>query len=159
MRLLSAVFLAASITLPTCAWAQYSVNDIGWLSGCWHAVGAEAGSVEHWLAPAGGSMLGVARTVRKGKTVAFEFMQIHEDKGALIFTAKPSAKPEASFMLLTLDKQKVVFENLRPEFPQRIIYHLQANGSLLGRIEGRLQEQDLDKGIDYPMLRVSCAEK
>lgn len=134
--------------------AANTIQDLQWLQGCWQPVGAETGSEEHWLVPAGGSMLGVGRTVRKSKTIAWEFMRIQENADSLVFTAIPSGKPEASFQLLSLDKQRVVFENTRPEFPQRVIYQLNADGSLLGRIEGKMKDQE--KGIDFPMQRISC---
>ncbi|BBB60902.1 hypothetical protein UNDKW_2629 [Undibacterium sp. KW1] len=137
--------------------AANTIQDLQWLQGCWQAAGAEAGSEEYWLAPAGGSILGMGRTVRKSKTVAWEFMRIQENADSLVFTALPSGKPEASFQLLSLDKQRVVFENPRSEFPQRIIYQLNADGSLLGRIEGKMKDQE--KGIDFPMQRISCTKQ
>lgn len=137
--------------------AGNSIQDLQWLGGCWQATGAvEPGSEEHWLAPAGGGMLGMGRTVRKGKMVAWEFMRIQENADSLVFTAMPSGKPEASFQLQTLEKQKVVFENPRPEFPQRVIYQLNADGSLLGRIEGMIKDQL--KGIDFPMQKIACTK-
>lgn len=150
-------FMAAAgvvILSTNTSWAANNIQDVQWLQGCWQAAGAEAGSEEHWLVPAGGSMLGVGRTVRKSKTVAWEFMRIQENADSLVFTALPSGKAEASFQLLSLDKQKVVFENLRPEFPQRVIYQLNTDGSLLGRIEGKAKDQE--KGIDFPMQKISC---
>lgn len=54
------------------------VAQVAWLQGCWRAAGSEAGSVEYWTAPAGGTMLGLSRTVRGGKTAAHEFLQIRE---------------------------------------------------------------------------------
>ena len=36
----------------------------------------DAGSGEQWMTPAGGTLLGISRTVAKGRTVAHEFMQI-----------------------------------------------------------------------------------
>ncbi|MFZ6657924.1 DUF6265 family protein [Undibacterium sp. TJN19] len=157
MKLACIAGLSASILFSAPALAGNNILDLQWLSGCWQASGAEPGSEEHWLAPAGGSMLGMGRTVRKSKTVDWEFMRIQESNDSLVFTAKPSSKPEASFTLLSLENQKVVFENPRPEFPQRVIYQLNADGSLLGRIEGTVKEQL--KGIDFPMQRVACAAR
>ncbi|MFZ6874627.1 DUF6265 family protein [Undibacterium sp. Di27W] len=155
MRLKSMLFLSIGMLSCSTSWAGNSIQDVQWLQGCWQAAGAETGSEEHWLAPAGGSMLGMGRTVRKGKTVAWEFMRILENADSLTFTAIPSGKPEASFQLLSLDKQRVVFENPRPEFPQRVIYQLNADGSLLGRIEGKIKDQE--KGIDFPMQKIPCS--
>lgn len=156
MQLRSMLFIGVGLLLSNSSWAGNGIQDVQWLQGCWQAAGAEAGSEEHWLAPAGGSMLGIGRTVRKGKTVAWEFMRIQENADSLTFTAIPSGKPETSFQLLSLDKQRVVFENPRPEFPQRVIYQLNADGSLLGRIEGKVKEQE--KGIDFPMQKIACAK-
>lgn len=154
MQLKIKLAICTAILFTNCSWAANNIQDMQWLQGCWQAAGAETGSEEHWLAPAGDSMLGMGRTVRKSKTVAWEFMRIQENGGSLVFTAIPSGKQEASFQLLSLEKQRVVFENPRPEFPQRVIYQLNADGSLLGRIEGKMKDQE--KGIDFPMQKINC---
>ncbi len=152
-----ALTLMLGLSYTQTSQAGASIQDLQWLSGCWQANGVvEAGSEEHWLVPAGGGMLGMGRTVRKGKMVAWEFMRIQENADSLVFTAIPSGKPEASFQLQTLEKQKVVFDNPRPEFPQRVIYQLNADGSLLGRIEGMINDQL--KGIDFPMKKIVCTK-
>ena len=102
-------------------------------------------------------MLGVSRTVAGGKTVEFEFMQIREEaNGEIFFIAKPSGQPETTFKLIKGSSREVVFENPKHDFPQRVIYRLQDDGSLLGRIE------DLSKGkersVDFPMNRARCDE-
>ena len=48
----------------------------------------------------------------------------------------------------------VVFANPAHDFPQRVIYKVASDGSLLGRVEGR--ENGREKGFDFPMKRVSC---
>ena len=85
----------------------------------------DAGSVEHWLAPAGASLLGVSRTVRQGRTVGYEFMRIAAgNDGRLAFHAQPSGKPPAAFPVLRQGEREVVFENLEHAFPPRILYRL-----------------------------------
>ncbi|MCB1009826.1 MAG: hypothetical protein KDB94_13155, partial [Acidobacteria bacterium] len=44
------------------------VEALAWLAGCWAPDGGESGSVEQWTAPAGGTMLGLSRTIRNGTT-------------------------------------------------------------------------------------------
>ncbi|HET9227285.1 MAG TPA: DUF6265 family protein [Thermoanaerobaculia bacterium] len=128
-----------------------SVQDLAWLSGCWARVGGEAGSGETWTAPAGGTLLGVSRTVKGGKTVAHEFMQIRETgPGQIAFIALPSGQKEASFPLVRLSGQEAVFENPQHDFPQRVIYRRDGD-SLTGRIEGN--EGGQTKGFDFPMKR------
>lgn len=132
-----------------------SVSELAWLAGCWASEGAEPGSGEQWMAPAGGTLLGMSRTVKGGRTVAHEFMQIREiEPGRLAFIANPSGQAQASFPLLRLTAGEVVFENPEHDFPQRILYRLEEGGRLLGRIEGLSKGQS--KGIDFPMRRISC---
>lgn len=132
------------------------IAQLSWLSGCWQQEGAESGSIEIWLAPAGGTMLGMSRTVKAGKTVAHEFMRIGAlGEGKLAFTAKPSNQAEATFPVLRIGKQEIVFENKGHDFPQRIIYRLTAPGKLSARIEGTREGKA--RGIDYPMTKVPCS--
>ena len=102
-------------------------------------------------------MLGISRTVADGKTIEFEFMQIRQEaSGNIVFIAKPSGQPEATFKLIKGSATEVVFENPQHDFPQRVIYRLQGEGSLLGRIEGVSKAKE--KAADFPMTRASCDE-
>ena len=135
---------------------QPSLADLFWLSGCWESDRGERLLEEQWLRPRGGMMLGMSRTVAGDTVVGFEYMHIREDGEHLVFTARPSGQQEASFRSIFVTPSKVVFENPTHDFPQRIIYELGEDGSLLGRIEGmRAGEM---RGIDFPMRRFTCAE-
>lgn len=134
--------------------AAPSIRDLAWLAGCWESQRGARTTSEHWLKPSGNMMLGVAQTVRDGKTVEFEFMRIHEDRGRIYYTAKPSGQPEASFELKSLAVESVVFENPQHDFPQRIIYRKEKDGSLLARIEG--ERNGKPGGIDFPYQRGKC---
>jgi len=129
---------------------------LAWLGGCWQSEGGEPGTVEQWLPLAGGSLLGVGRTVKQGKTVAHEFMDIRaQADGTLAFHAQPSGRPPETFPVLRLTDTEVVFENLQHDFPQRVIYAIEGgNNKLNARIEG-LRNGSL-RAIHYPMRRVSC---
>ena len=41
------------------------IQRVAWLQGCWEAASPERVVDEHWMAPRGTSMVGVARTVRR----------------------------------------------------------------------------------------------
>ena len=89
------------------------------------------------MAPAGGVMLGMGRTVSKGRVVEYEFMQIREGPGGdLFYIALPSGQKETAFRILSLADNAIVFENKEHDFPQTVGYALQADGSLLAYIEG-----------------------
>lgn len=142
---LAALLFAAS-ALPTHA------SELGWMSGCWRADG-EPGNEEHWLKPAGGSVLGISRTVRHERTVAYEYMRIVEENGGLVFVASPSGQRETAFPLVAAEKQRLVFENKTHDFPQRVIYARDGD-RLVGRIEGI--EQGKPHAIDFPLERTDC---
>ncbi len=149
------IAMALAGTSPLLHAQETKLAALSWLSGCWSAEADEPGSVEHWLPLAGGTMLGVGRTVKNGKTVAHEFMQIRADaQGQIVYIAKPDRKPEATFTMTTGAADAVTFENLQHEFPQRVMYRLLAGDRLAARIEG--MRDGVLRGIDYPMRRVSC---
>ena len=133
---------------------KFKLDDLAWLTGCWENSRTGRTAEERWTPPKAGMMLGTGQTVKDGKTVEFEFMRIHEEKGELFFTAKPSGQPEASFKLISFKDGKAVFENPQHDFPQRVIYGKQPDGSLLARIEGEMNGQK--RGIDFPFKRAKC---
>jgi Domain of unknown function (DUF6265) len=102
-------------------------------------------------------MLGMSRTVAKDRIVEHEFLQIRVQEGRLVYLAKPSGQPEATFTAITASAREVIFENPAHDFPQRILYRLQPDGNLAARIEGT--EKGQTRGIDFPMVRVACAGK
>jgi hypothetical protein len=103
------------------------------------------------MAPAGGTMMGMSRTIKGGRTVEYEFLQIRaQNDGKLAYMAMPSGQAAAAFPLLRHGENELVFENLAHDFPQRILYRRTGASTLTARIEGG------DKGHDFPMNRVSC---
>ncbi len=151
----SGVLCCAALSMGAEAAAD-PVAKLAWMQGCWVASdGAEAGSGEQWMAAAGGTVLGTSRTIKNGKTVAYEFIQIREtEPGKLAYIVQPSGRPETTFPLLRQSENEFVFENLAHDFPQRIIYRRDGGKVLNARIEGMSKGQP--KGIDFPMRRVSC---
>lgn len=158
MRLvLAALLLAGNALAATAPAPAAGVEQLGWLSGCWQstAAGTEAGSVEMWTTPDGGTLLGLSRTVRGGRTSEYEYMRIGPDAhGRLAFHAQPSGQPATLFPLLRLDADEVVFENAGHDFPQRVAYRRDGADRVVGRIEGRSGGKD--KVIEFPLRRVGC---
>lgn len=114
-----------------------TINRLGWLAGDWRMERAGRVVDEHWMAPAGGVMLGMSRTVAKGKVVEHEFVQIREGPGGeLFFVALPSRQKEATFKALSQTDTETVFENKEHDFPQTIGYRLNPDGTVLAWIEG-----------------------
>jgi len=158
MRFLTLIplVLASAAGAPSTARADADpAAALAWLAGCWASEGGEPGSGEQWMSPAGGTLLGMSRTVAKGRTVAHEFMQIREiEPGRLAFVANPSGQAQATFPVKSLGEREVVFENPTHDFPQRVIYRLDETGVLRARIEGLIA--DKPRAEDFPMRRVRC---
>ena len=126
------------------------VEALGWISGCWARGGGESQTEEHWMKPAGGTMLGMSRTVRGGKTTEYEFLQIRVVNGKVAYVAKPSGQAEATFPVKTMTDSEIVFEDPMHDFPQRIIYRKTAGG-VTARIEGTMNGKP--QGFDFPFKR------
>ena len=135
------------------AQAPATIADAGFIAGCWSFERNGRMVEEHWLAPAGGSLLGVSRTVAGGKTAEFEFLQIRETSDGLAYIAKPSGQPEATFKMASKASNTIVFENPTHDFPQRISYKREGD-TLTARVEGTMNGKA--RGIDFPYKRTAC---
>ncbi|HEY6512093.1 MAG TPA: DUF6265 family protein [Burkholderiaceae bacterium] len=147
-------FAACCLLICGAPLAAAPIDELAWLAGCWAAERGDAGSGEIWMAPAGAALLGMSRTVRGGRTVAHEFMQIVDGTDGMRFIAAPSAKPAASFRAIRVEPRRVTFENPDKDFPQRVIYESPDDATLVGHIEG--QHDGRERRVDFPMKRVPC---
>jgi hypothetical protein len=76
-------------------------------------------------------MLGLSRTVAGDKMVVFEFLQIVEHHGGLVYLAQTNGRaPAHEFTLTRLNAAGAVFENRFEAIPKTIKYTLEADGSL-----------------------------
>jgi hypothetical protein len=135
--------------------AKPGINSLTWLSGCWEMNKNGRVTTESWSRPTSNLIIGTSQTVKDGKSVAFEFLRIVDNGHGMIYVAKPSdAKDETPFMVSKTGENEVVFENLKHDFPQRIIYKLTKPDALSARIEGTMDGKL--SGMDFPMTRTKC---
>lgn len=161
--------------LPVFAQPQPAIDRVAWLHGCWQTTppappapsertrveGSERTRVEgsyvveeQWMAPRGGTMIGMGRTVREGKTTEYELVVVKEQDGRLAYEAHPSGQPSAVFLSREITNTSVVFENAEHDFPQRVGYRRSESG-LAAWIEGTVKGQL--RHIDFTYARVPCA--
>ena len=134
-----------------------STGGLGWLAGCWESNLRNGAMVisEQWMKPAGGTLIGMSRTVSAGKTVAWEFLRIITDADGISYVARPHTNNnETVFKIAKWSPTELVFENLAHDFPQRIIYRNNGADSLFARIEG--PRSGKLSGTDFTMKRVRC---
>jgi len=113
------------------------ISELAWLSGAWQtAPGGRARIEEHWTVPAGGTMIGMGRTVVGDKTAEFEFLRIEQRGDDIYYVANPNARcPQTDFKLTRLSGQEVVFENPAHDYPKRVMYRKNSDGSLVASID------------------------
>lgn len=127
-----------------------------WLAGCWEQRTGNRESLEMWMPPAGGLMLGASRTIVGGGVREYEQVMIKAEGGKLVYTATPSGQHTASFTSTHITDSSFTVENLQHDFPQRIIYRRRGADSLVARIEGPGRGGAGTRGIDFPMRRTAC---
>src|SRR5262249_18178512 len=115
-----------------------NIGQLSWISGDWQTEpGGRAQIEEHWTQPSGGSMLGMSRTVAGDKTVEYEYLRIEQRADAIYYVAHPKARcPGTDFKLTRLSAREAIFENPAHDFPKRILYRRNADGSLTASIDG-----------------------
>ncbi len=112
------------------------LTDLAWLAGNWTGTQDGLDMEELWLVPKGNTMLGVHRDVKGARTVSFEFLRIEAKADVITYWASPGGRPPTPFRMIELRGKSVVFANAEHDFPNRIIYWLDAKRSLHARIEG-----------------------
>jgi hypothetical protein len=127
-----------------------------WLAGCWEGRNGSTTFREHWMPEAGGMMMAMARATKESKVVNHEAirLELDADGSTPVYVPTPSGQKEARFKLTSATDGKFVFENPQHDFPQRIVYQQNLDGSLLARIEGLRHKEP--SATDFPMKRTSC---
>ncbi|HEX2272214.1 MAG TPA: DUF6265 family protein [Pyrinomonadaceae bacterium] len=114
-----------------------AIADVSWIAGGWQtAPGARRQIEEHWTKAAGGSMMGMSRTIAGDKTVEFEYLRIEQRADGIYYIAHPKARcPGTDFKLTRASATEAVFENPQHDFPKRIIYRKTGDDGLTASID------------------------
>jgi hypothetical protein len=144
--LLAVLFVSGAVA------ASSPLARLSWLAGTWQFEKDGRVVTEIWMPPAGGTMLGMSRTVVAGTTREYEFVALRETDDRIVYVAKPSGQEEATFVLRSMTDVEVVFENQMHDFPQVIRYRLNPDGILLAVIEGTVRGKP--RRVEFPYRRV-----
>ena len=104
----------------------------GWMEGRWVA---RRGGPWRILDDPRGARCPIHRDVKGPQLLSWEFLRIDTTARGLLFR-QPRSAPPTAFKLVEAGERRVVFENRQHDFPQRILYWLDARGALHARIEG-----------------------
>ena len=144
-RLAAAIVLhccAVLFVLPIPASAQNDLGQAGWLSGCWVAAADDVRSEEIWMEPAGGLMVGMARTVRGGAVTGYEFVLLREVDDRVTFSAQPSGQEPTDFGATEMTSDRMRFENPGHDFPRAIEYERASPDSLIAKVYGEIESSE-----------------
>lgn len=143
--------LAACAAAPAIAQAPPTLDELGFLAGCWTGTTGALRVEEQWTRADGGVMLGTTRFHRDGRVVDWEFARLVEDgTGVTLWPYPRGVISEHGFPLVRTDGE-YVFENLEHDFPVRIVYARIGTRSLRPRIEGHD-----GRGPSWALERVDC---
>ena len=139
MRTLCALAVIGLLSGRSAGQEKPTLDALSWMAGSW--VGESRGTTmeEHWTAPKGNLMLGVHRDV--GKRTSFEFLRIVQEGDQITYLAMPGGRTVTPFPLKEVSGTRVVFENPKHDFPQRIIYW-KDGADLRARIEGTMNGKE-----------------
>lgn len=133
-----------------------AVDAAGWLAGCWRVESPDGQNVaeEQWMAPRGGLMVGVSRSIRGGEARGHELLTIRVEDGRLVYHAVPSGQAATDFPARRVDEGLLEFVNAEHDFPQKIVYtrrgHDQAEAAVFGDVDGS------EPAFTIPYERVPC---
>jgi hypothetical protein len=131
----------------------FSIDSLAWMSGSWEVASARMRIEEHWTGTTGGSLLGMSKTVAGDRTAFFEYLRIESRPDGIYYVAHPKARPGTDFKLVRQDEQSATFENLKHDFPKRIIYRRNADGSMTARAEGDGTETEKPQEFHYKRMK------
>ena len=115
-------------------------SRLAWMEGHWAGATDGIEMEEHWTSAGGGALIGMHKDVKGARMTSFEFLRIETTpKDGLVYFASPRSAPVTPFPLVELGDKRAVFENKAHDFPQRILYWIDAAGALHARVEGTIK--------------------
>ncbi len=135
-----------------------TLADLAFMRGCWEGSFESrrgAGTIEEfYTSPSANIIVGTTRYNRDGRTVQFEFSLILADSSGILLRPYPGGRASADdFRLTELKGGRAVFESPEHDYPKRIIYWTEADGTRVARIDGGTDDPG---GSEWRMRPVPC---
>lgn len=132
------------LTLFTaCSKLNTDITQFKWLEGRWEGTEGKMKIFEEWQPLKDNKMLGVGGAFSDKDTLFAEKITIEKINSELYYIATvPGNKKPVAFKLIRSENTSATFENLEHDFPQRVIYTQNADGSLYACIEGKRSGKD-----------------
>jgi CubicO group peptidase (beta-lactamase class C family) len=118
---------------------KVTVNDLSWLMGTWKHETATSTTFESWRKASDKTLEGESWRVNKAtqQKVFGESILLAEMGDGVFYLPKTSDNPlPVAFKLNTSNAKEIVFENPQHDFPQKITYKLNADGTVTALVTG-----------------------
>ena len=117
--------------------ATGTLAGLEFMAGCWRSGEGERYFEEIYTRPTANLMLGLSVYVRDGRAVGHELTRVAAEDGRVVLTPYPDGERSPhGFVLTTLREDEAIFEAPEHDYPKRILYRRDADGSRWARIDG-----------------------
>lgn len=131
-------------------------EKFSWLVGKWNAVSATTHYEETWAKTNDSTLAGFAFMITKIDTVFSEKLKITVTKNGIFYATVVADQNNGDTIIFEAVKNERglhIFENLKHDFPQKILYFMKSSTQLLASVSG------LDNGKyrkeDFQLIKVS----
>lgn len=143
------------ITLfAACGKPDADIKKFKWLEGRWEGVEGDMKTFEEWEPIKDNVIEGIGGVTADNDTMFSEKIKIEIIDDEFYYVAAVPGNPkEVAFKLKKSENNSTTFENLENDYPQRVIYTLNADGSLYARIEGRKTGGDSKQEFTFKKVK------
>ncbi len=147
--------VAGGVTTPASA-QDFDFGKLKFMSGCWAAPFGEKNSTveEIWTSPSDNLMLATTRYLTKNTATSFEFTRIEKSDSGIAYIAATEGGTPSYYTLTQLSDEIAIWENRTQNFPQRIMYRLASDGSLIARND-KIDDYD-PRNVEVRLEAVDC---
>ncbi|MBX9671098.1 MAG: hypothetical protein K2X93_26145 [Candidatus Obscuribacterales bacterium] len=132
---------------------ESKLSDLSWMVGQWQCKADSAEFEEHWMRASGDSMIGMGREVKDGKLAFHEYLRLEGRDDGIYYIAQPFGKIVTEYKLTKATPSVMLFENPDHDFPKKIEYSLQKDGSIF--VTGSGDAADKDKEFRYHLMKMN----
>lgn len=142
------------IFLASCSKQDADITQFKWLEGRWEGTEGDMKTFEEWEPIKNNVIQGIGGITSDNDTLFAEKIKIEIIDNEFYYVAAVPGNPKpVAFKLIKSENNSTTFENLQNDFPQRVIYTKNADGSLYARIEGRRTGADSKQEFNFKKVK------
>jgi hypothetical protein len=148
MKKFSSLLMLTVIVLSSCS-KKADLESFAWLEGKWVGKYDSIPIFEQWKPAEGNVMYGRGGVLSGTDTAFAENIQIEERKDGLYYVAIVGDAGPANFKFTGYKNDTAVFEDPKHDFPQRVLYYKNADGTFYACVDGKYQGKYVKEEFNY----------